>query len=234
MKNQICFLSVAAAVLSPAMTKAQFAPFQPDPRAGGWFAGADLGGVVAQDSQLSRFANLSLNDRMEFGAGIGMDVYGGYAFNQYLAVGGTVGWTWNPINSIGGASVHDTSFSSVPFMANVVLQYPIAKTRIIPYIGAGVGGALTVFDSDGYTRYANGNSVTIYDAASDFVFAWQAFAGVRVELNDNLSVGIGYRYLWMDSSSYSFEPDWYYGSTVRIGMDSVQSHLAALTFTMKF
>jgi len=233
MKNKLTYLCASAVVgLLPAATQGQMQNFITQDA--GWYWGADIGGTVAQDGHLTQFGNRSVSDPVEYGAGIGMDLSAGYAFNRYFALEVQTGWTWNPINSIQGGSVYDTSLSTVPFMANAVLRLPIPRTRIVPYVGAGVGGALTVFDTDGYTRWTSGGSVTLYDSASDFVFAWQAFAGVRLELNDQMSVGIGYRYLAVDPSSYSFESDYYGGPTVKIGFSALQSHLAAITFNMKF
>ena len=93
---------------------------------------------------------------------------------------------------------------------------------------------MTLFNSDGLTRAVPGGMVTLYGNDTDFVFAWQAFAGVRVELNDNISVGIGYRYLSVNASSYSFESYYYGGPTMNLDFSKLQSHMAAVTFTMKF
>ena len=233
MKYKLTFLcATTVGVLLPAATQAQMNNFIT--RDAGWYWGADVGASVAQDGHLTQFSNLSVSDPVEYGVGMGMDLSAGYAFNRYFALEFQSGWTWNPINSIEGAAVHDTSLSTVPFMANAVLRYPIPRTRIVPYIGAGAGGALTMFDTDGYTRTVGNKTVWLYDTASDFVFAWQAFAGVRLELNQTMSVGIGYRYLAVDPSSYSFESDYYGGSTVKVGFSALQSHLAAITFNMKF
>jgi opacity protein-like surface antigen len=225
------FFVPAAVVLVPANSQAQFNNFVTHDA--GWYWGADIGATVAQDGHLTKFANLSVGDPVSYGVGFGLDLSGGYAFNRYFSLEVQTGWSWSPIDSIGGSSASDSSLSAIPFMANVVLQYPVPRTRIVPYAGAGVGGALTVFDTDGYSHTVPGGWVSLYGSDVDFVFAWQAFAGVRLELNDKMSVGIGYRYLAVDSSSYGFESA-YGGPSVNIGFSSLQSHLAALTFTMKF
>jgi opacity protein-like surface antigen len=233
MKPKLTLLCVSvAAALFPASAQAQMSNFITQDA--GWYWGADLGATIPQDGRLTRFGNLSVNDSISYGVGGGVDVSAGYAFNRYFSLEAQVGWTWNPINSVQGSSVHDTSLSTMPLMANAVLQWPIPQTRIIPYVGAGAGGALTLFDTGGFTSSAPGGPVTLYGNDTDFVFAWQAFAGVRLELNDKISVGIGYRYLSVDSSSYNFESYYYRGPTMSLDFSKLQSHMAALTFTMKF
>ena len=54
--------------------------------------------------------------------------------------------------------------------------------------------------------WSDGRPVT----AHDFVFAWQASAGVRVDLSSKMSVGLGYRFLHVDPSSYTFH-SYHYG-----------------------
>lgn len=233
MKNQLSIaFATAACVGLPLATHAQSARFITEDA--GWYWGADLGASVAQDGHLTQFAHLSVSDPVHYGVGMGMELSGGYAFNRYFALEFQTGWTWNPINSVENAAAHDSSLSSVPFMANAVFRYPIPGTRVVPYAGAGAGGALSVFDADGFTRSAGTSAVWLYDAASDFVFAWQAFAGVRVELNDRISVGVSYRYQAVDPSSFSFESDFYGGPTVKIGFSALNTHLAAISFNMKF
>jgi len=233
MKNKLTLLYAStAAVLLPASTQAQMNSFITQDA--GWYWGADMGATVLQDGHLTQFNNRSVSDPVSYDVGFGMDLSGGYAFNRYFALEFQTGWTWNSIDSIGGNPASDSSLSTIPLMANAVLRYPIPRTRIVPYVGAGVGGAMTIFDTDGYTRSVPGGTVSLYGSDMDFVFAWQAFAGVRLELNDKMSVGIGYRYLAVDSSSYNFESDYYSGPSASIGFSALQSHLAALTFSMKF
>ena len=41
---------------------------------------------------------------------------------------------------------------NVPFLVNATLSFPIPRTNIIPYVGAGVGGADVVFDTDNFSH----------------------------------------------------------------------------------
>lgn len=231
MKKTLLFL--IAASLLPLPASAQSHQFMT--RDAGWYWWMDMGATVPQDGHVTQFGNHSAGQPVSYDVGFGMNLSGGFAFNRYFSLEGQVGWTWNSIGSIGDAAqLRDTSLSTVPLMANAVFQCPIPRTRLVPYIGAGAGGAATIFNTDGYTRSTPSGFVTLYGTSADFVFAWQGFAGVRLELNDWMAVGIGYRYLSVNSSSYNYESFYSSDRDVRLGLSKLQSHLAALTFTMRF
>lgn len=201
----------------------------------GFYYTVDGGATIPMDGNVTRFGSFSSGQKVDYGVGAGFDLAGGYAFNKYFAVEIQTGWTWNPINSIEGAlAVNDTSMSAVPFLANAVVELPIPRTIVVPYLGAGVGGAFTVFDTDGYTRAVPGGTVSLYDSSSDFVFAWQAFAGVRFQLNDKMTLGVGYRYLYTGASTFDYGSFFGGGPTLYLGLSSYQTHQASITFQMKF
>jgi opacity protein-like surface antigen len=104
----------------------------------------------------------------------------------------------------------------------------------VPYIGGGVGGAATFFDTDGFYRPVPGGSVTLHGSDSDFVFAWQGLAGVRLDVNNTMSVGLGYRFLYADPSTFSFDSYHHGGPPLDLGLSAFESHFVALTFKLKF
>lgn len=215
----------------------------------GFYWGLDVGPTMAEDGHLTDFGGVGSSQEIDYDVGIRMNMAGGYAFNQNFATELELGWSLNTIDSIQGADISDTWFSTVPILANVVLQFPIPRTVLVPYIGAGVGGAVTIFDTDGLFQPLPGGGgaggvgvagppgpagVVLHGSDSDFVFAWQAKAGLNFELNDMISLGIGYRFLWIDESSYSYEAAWFRGPDLNFGISKHLSHTVALTFQMRF
>jgi opacity protein-like surface antigen len=209
------------------------------------------GATIPEDGRITQFTGLSSGQRVQYDAGGGLDLAGGYAFNKYFATELQLGGTWNSIDSIEGASVHDTYFATMPILANAVLRFPIPRTVVVPYIGAGVGGAATLFDTDGFSRSTGGGgggggggygeggggggggggTVTLYGSESDFVFAWQGFAGVRFEINERMSFALTYRYLSVDPSAYHYPAVG--GPDVTVGFSGHQSHFVGVCFSMK-
>jgi opacity protein-like surface antigen len=220
-----------AAVLQATTAHAQYRSFVTRDAAWYWWAGA--GAAIPQDGHITEFGPWSSGQKLTYDVGPAVDVGFGYLFNQYVGTELQLGGSWNYVNSIEGASVHDTYFATVPILANLILQYPIPQTRLVPYIGGGVGGAGTFFDTDRFYAPVPGGSVSLHGSGADFVFAWQGRAGLRLELNDQMSVGLGYRYLHLDPSTFSFE-SWHHGPDLNLGFSSHESHLVAITFLMKF
>jgi opacity protein-like surface antigen len=191
----------------------------------------DLGPSFLQEGRLNTFGGSSGKD-VEFESGFAFDAAIGYAFNKYLSTDFEFGFVSAGIDSVPGFFVDDfTVLYNAPFLANLTLSYPIPRTIVTPYIGAGVGGSLTIFDTDGF-----GNSTdAVFGDDSDFVFAWQAYAGLRFELNKQVSLGIGYKYFSTDDSSFSYPPLYpSTGSNFRVGFEGVKSHSVLFTFQMKF
>jgi opacity protein-like surface antigen len=110
--------------------------------------------------------------------------------------------------------------------------------KIFPYIGGGIGAAITSLSHANSTQTSNPLMPTGYEPginhfnsnsnASSSSFATQAKAGLRVELIDKLSVFAEYRYLHVSASNYTF------GSTVypteHAETSSWDSHFGSLNF----
>ncbi|MCX5844036.1 MAG: outer membrane beta-barrel protein [Deltaproteobacteria bacterium] len=105
----------------------------------------------------------------------------------------------------GGTVEGDVKFNN--FMFNAIAKYPQGK--IHPYIGAGLG--FSSFDlSLSTTSPARSMS------NDDTVFAWQILFGVEIDLTNNLSMDIGYRYFAAEANEddhhdYYYE---YYGTQI--------------------
>ena len=228
-----CLGMLTAATLLPSgITHAQTRNFITSDAGAYWWV--DAGAAIPQDGHLTEFGIWNSGQKVSYDVGCALDLGLGYAFNKYVSTELQWGGTWNEIHSVEGASLNDTSFGTMPILANLILQYPIPQTRVVPYVGGGVGGAATFFDTDGFYAHVPGGAVEIHGSDSDFVFAWQGLAGVRVDLNRQASLGLGYRFLYADASSFSYD-SWYHGApNLNVKFSSFESHIVSLTFRMKF
>ncbi|HAV64261.1 MAG TPA: hypothetical protein DCY13_18075 [Verrucomicrobiales bacterium] len=187
---------------------------------------AGLGGVLPDAIEIEDYFDADPGDHLRLDPGVRFDVGFGYQFSQYLAVELETGVQVHGVDSADGLFVSDAYAQTIPIMANAVFRLPLASSRIVPYAGAGVGGATVAMDadliSDGFV------SVSGYDW--DAAFAWQAFGGVRWLLNDQFSVGVAYRYYWVgETSLYRSDFPGLEGS-LRLG--SFSGH--AITATVRF
>lgn len=112
------------------------------------------------------------------------------------------------------------------------------SNKILPYIGGGIGAAITSLSKANSTQTSNPLLPTGYEAginhynantnASSSSFATQGKAGIRAELIDHLSVFVEYRYLHVSASNYTF------GSTVyptqHAETSNWDSHLGSMNF----
>jgi len=100
-------------------------------------------------------------------------------------------------------------------LANTVFNFKTPwSSKILPYVGAGIGGAITSLSGANSTQTSNPQMPAGYEAginhfnsnnnASGSAFATQAKVGVRAELFDKFSVFAEYRYLHVTDSNYTF------------------------------
>jgi len=189
----------------------------------------EIGPTFRPDGEVTKFGGFPDGNKISYDVGFNFDMAIGYAFNQWLSVEGEFGWNGNQINDVQGFQQSSTYLYNLPFLANVVLQYPIYRTRLIPYLGGGVGGSVSVFDTD---FFSNG-ATSLVGNDSDFVFAYQAFAGLRFEIDDKMSAGVGYKYFGTSDSSYSFEPA-FGGPNFNLGISGGGNHMILFSFIWKF
>jgi len=206
-----------------------------------WYWRMDAGASIPQDGHIVDFSGYTAGPTVNYGSGqklrydegFAFNAGFGYFYNKYIATELEFGSTWNGLNSVEGGSVHDSSFGTAPILANVILQYQIPRTIVVPYIGGGVGGAVTFFDANDYYQPIPGGAISLHGTETDFVFAWQAQAGVRFSLNDKMSLGVAYRYLHTDPSEFSFESHHHNGPNVDIRFSTFESHVVTVSFVMK-
>jgi len=197
------------------------------PEGAGPYFRMGVGPSFFQNGQLTQFGG-PVSSPVKYRTGLAAEGAFGYAFNKYVATDFEVGYVGAKIDNVSGYNSDNAYIYNVPFLANVVLSCPIPRTILVPYIGAGVGGADVIFDSDSFSPVSNpGNYVT--GRENDVVFAWQAFAGLRFRLAQNLSLGVGYKFLATQDPSFTYPPD-----NFHVNFDGARTHSVMASLEWKF
>ncbi|HWI58459.1 MAG TPA: porin family protein [Bacillota bacterium] len=207
----------------------------------GFYLKGDVGGNITQDSDLKEFFGpVAPGSKVKFDPGVRVGFAGGYHFTDWFAAEAEVGVMANTIDAIQSSSgvfrLHDASFANVPFLLNAKFQYP-CPCGFTPYAGAGAGVSGSLLDADQITFISNGSSpsVQLHGSASDAVFAYQAFAGVRYALNDRMGLSVEYRYFAAESPEW--ESDFVAGAPAfsnRLSFGRTQTHAISLAFDYHF
>lgn len=185
----------------------------------------DIGPSFFQNGQLTEFGS-AVSSPVKYRTGLAADAAFGYAFNKYAALDFELGYVGAKIDNVPGYNSNNSYVYNVPFLANITLSYPIPRTIVVPYIGAGVGGADVIFETDYFGPSPN-NYVT--GSEDDVVFAWQAFAGLRFQLARNLSLGVGYKFLATEDPSFTYPPD-----NFHVNFDGVRTHSVMASLEWRF
>jgi opacity protein-like surface antigen len=173
--------NMAALALGFGANAAQAQTYSFFPEGAGPYFRVGVGPSFFENGQLTDFGG-PVSSRVEYRPGLATEAALGYAFNKYLATDFELGVVGAEINNVTGFTSHNSYLYNFPFLANVMLSYPIPRSIVTPYIGVGVGGANVVFDTD---HFSNG-ATTVVGNEDDVVFAWQAFAGLRFQLNSRI------------------------------------------------
>ncbi len=131
-------------------------------------------------------------------------------------------------------------------LANTVFNFKTPwSSKILPYVGAGIGGAITSLSGANSTQTSNPQMPAGYEPginhfnsntnASGSAFATQAKVGVRADLFDKFSVFAEYRYLHVTESSYTFGSTEYGEAHAKtsnwgVGIGSMNYHTGVLGF----
>jgi OOP family OmpA-OmpF porin len=145
-----------------------------------------------------------------FSAGVG------YNINKNWGVEFDTGWISNQFDGGG-----DSSYSQLPFMVNVVYRYPLGA-KFETYIGGGVGGVYGILDIDGTVA-----GISADDNDGDVLFGWQAIAGVRYNISETMSVGVGYKYLGTSEGEFKI-------GGMKVETDNLNNHAFGAVFNWKF
>lgn len=176
----------------------------------GFYAGADVGGAVAESTSLREFPDAPPGGRVKFHTGARLGLKGGYRFTDWFSLGAETGFI---VNEIRGA---DAALLQAPILGVVEFRVP-NKSPVEPFIGGGPGVSFSVL---GINNDSLNGGTDVDGADSDAVFAWQAYGGLRVKLNDHLSLGAVYKYFSADAASWAVENT---SQDVRFGRARVHS-----------
>lgn len=150
----------------------------------GWYLNFEAGPNWVPDVEVS-FDGGAETD-VDLNTGFRGSVGVGYNINEFMGVELESGFLYNEGD---GA---DAWLGQVPILANVVFRLE-NDTPWLPYAGVGAGGVAAILDLE------EGDAD---ETDSDFVFAWQFQGGLRYRLSESSSVGIGYKYLGVDSPEF--------------------------------
>jgi opacity protein-like surface antigen len=221
-----CRYAIGVATLSlclgAVVAQAQYYSYLPE-GAGPIFR-VGVGPSFFEDGQITQFGPAGpVPSKVDYDTGLAFDAAFGWAFNRYVALDFETGYIGAEINNVPGFSSDNSRLYNVPFLANVTLSCPIPRTNIIPYVGAGVGGADVVFDTDSFSDGPD----TVVGSENDVVFAGQVFAGVRFQLTRHLALDLGYKYFATDNPTFTYPPD-----NFNVSFKGARTHsvLAALKF----
>lgn len=185
----------------------------------GFYAGADVGGTIAEDRSLKEFPDAPPGGEVELRPGARLSLNGGYRFNRWVSLGLETGLM---VNTIKGA---EATVSQVPLLANVEFSVP-NNSRIEPFIGGGPGfSASSIYLDD--DRLGGGSDVD--GGAAEVVFAWQSYGGLRYRINDFVSAGLVYKYFAAGETEWDVS-----GTTQDIRLGRARIHSFSASVQLKF
>ena len=193
-----------------------------------WRIRADIGGNIPISPTVSELGGpVTSGGKMELDAGMSMDFGIGFKVAPWFILEGEIGFTYNDVDAIGNWYYPNTSLTQMPIMLNS--QFCIHVVRLEPFVFIGVSGLLCSVTFGNYYYYYYSES----DGwGNNFVPAAQAFAGLRYEISDDMSLGISYRFLAVPG--YDWDVEWWNGDDFSFGVDQMFTHSICITFTATF
>jgi outer membrane protein W len=193
----------------------------------GFYFRGGIGPAIAHTTDVQEYFGPRSGIKVEYDAGLRISAMGGYQFCKYFSAELESGILYNSVKSISGSLVVDASLANVPMVANAVFHIPLAS-HFVPYCGFGLGGSMSILTIDHATIAGS----VLDGADADLVWAGQAFAGFRYEINSRMGVGFGYKYL------ATAEPSWDVVSSTagsgQIRFDNARTHSFLAEFSLKF
>jgi len=221
-RRQSAIIAIAALGLGISTASAQYYQSR-GPREGPYFR-ADVGPAFFPNGTLKEFGGPTGN-AMRFNTGVAADAALGYAFNPNVSADFELGIIGSKIDSVPGFVSDNSRLYDVPFLANIMLSLPIPHSNVVPYLGAGVGFAAAVFDTD---NFGNGTDF-VTGSESDVVPAGQIFAGVRFLLTPRASLGVGYKFFATGDPHFQYPPD-----NFNVKFKGARANAILFTFDMMF
>ncbi len=197
---------------------------------GKFYVEADAGGVVTTDTELKEFFGTPLapNSELTFDPGFRLGIRGGYGVTDWFDAEVETGLMANNIKSATGATETDASLANFPFLINARFHCP-AFHKVSPYFGGGLGGSTTILSANDLVI----NGTGLDGSTAGIVFAYQAFAGLRIAINDHMGISVEYHYFATTDST--MQADVTVGTASdEIKLGGTSSHAATIAFDYRF
>ena len=210
-------------ILSSAGLKSAFADSMYPENLYGWY---EAGPSLVESTKIRNFPGdeFTDDDKVKFDPGFHFGIAIGREVTRYVSVELESGFNYNALDSISGADSSSGDFYRIPILANLVLQYP-NRTGFVPVIGAGAGGQWLSFDAQNVSL----GFTTLDEQAETWTFSYQAYAGVRYQFRENMSLGLFYHYNVSDGPSWDFD-----SVDGNFKLDSLRTHSVSLTLGWHF
>ncbi|WP_309621285.1 outer membrane beta-barrel protein [Novosphingobium sp.] len=152
-----------------------------------WYIEGDFGGTLVEDMQnLVSTGNGTLSTKTGYDVGgiVGYD-FGGFRLEAEASYrrAGAESFSPSPSTNLSGANL-DGSASALSFMVNGLLDFG-PDDGLQGFVGGGAG--------IGRVKVRVNTPSLLYVDDSDSGFAWQALAGIRYPISDNVDLGLKYR-----------------------------------------
>lgn len=255
-KQKAAGVIVSFFCLGLSVAKAQYYPYAPPPPPGyyappppppagyvpppapyvpsdsGPYVRLGLGPSFYQNGTLKQFTSGGFsgpaNQPVSYNTGVTFSAAFGYAFNKYVGLDFETGYLYADINNVPGYFSNNSDISNVPLLVNGTLSVPIPHTILVPYIGGGGGGSVSIFYANAFGD--QGGNFAAFNSESDAVYAYQAFAGLNFKITPEISLGIGYKYFGTGAPTFSYPP----GPNLNISFKGVRTHSIMFTFQCNF
>lgn len=196
-----------------------------------FYIGVDGGGAFQQDISIKNNTGFAPGGNIQFDTGFraGLDL--GYNVCDSFAVELETGLIKNDINQVGVQSLSSFSNGSeaeldeIPLLVNLIYKFPL-KSSFKPYIGVGVGGMAGIFKSSNIQNsFFLGGNPTYKD--TDYTFAYQAEAGFKYWLNQNIAFGVAYKFVGTTEHTWN-------DNSITLQTDGTMTQSIEATFTWRF
>ncbi len=176
MKFSMTAAALAVLVAAPALAE----------QTPGYYVNGGVGGTFATDSNAGFGVNKS---KLQFNTGYNYEASAGFAYKNGFRVEAEAFHSSSDLDKVSGASNRHGYLSNTDLFLNGYYDYD-TKTAFTPYVGAGLGLAISDYKNLGGLR--DGSSLK---ENSVLELAYQGIVGVSAQVDKNWSVSADYRYI---------------------------------------
>jgi len=206
----------------------QSLPAQEEPHAHDYRAWLEAGPLFSDHTDLHSFPGAGGSSKLTLDTGVRVGLGADYGLTPYLTLGWEIGVLGSSVDRASGLEEMDAVITQVPFLVNLAVRYQ-NQTGFTPFIAIGLGGASTAINVD----EARSSTVIAEGSDYDFVFAWQAAAGLKYQFNSGLELGLLYKYLWTGNAEWELDDD-LPGADPELELDGIRSHAILAFISYRF